>query len=142
MGAGSTSTCAGCSPRPGRQCSTRPPSVTAGRVGGEPAMMDIRQLGRRKIVALVLTFVLVITGAVWWWRAHRDGLHVRAKFTSAQGLYAGCDVRILGVAVGKVDSVTPHGTRVTVAMTLDPGISVRADTWALIVAPNLVSDRY
>ena len=105
-------------------------------------MKDIRQLERRKVVTLVLVFLLVVTGAVWWWREHRDGLHVRAKFTSAQGLYAGCDVRILGVPVGKVDSVTPHGTKVTVAMTLDPGINVRADTWALIVAPNLVSDRY
>jgi phospholipid/cholesterol/gamma-HCH transport system substrate-binding protein len=105
-------------------------------------MKDIRQLGRRKLVALGLVVVLVITAAVWWWRDNRDGLHVRAHFTSAQGLFAGCDVRILGVPVGKVDSVTPHGTDVTVAMTLDPGINVRADTWALIVAPNLVSDRY
>jgi virulence factor Mce-like protein len=105
-------------------------------------MMNIRQLERRKVVALVVVVVLVITGAVWWWREHRAGLHVRARFTSAQGLYAGCDVRILGVPVGKVDSVTPHGTDVTVGMTLDPGISVREDTWALIVAPNLVSDRY
>lgn len=104
--------------------------------------MDIRHLERRKVVALVVAIVLVITGAVWWWRANRDGLHVRAHFTSAQGLYAGCDVRILGVPVGKVDSVTPHGTDVTVTMTLDPGIDVRADTLALIVAPNLVSDRY
>jgi phospholipid/cholesterol/gamma-HCH transport system substrate-binding protein len=105
-------------------------------------MMDIRELGRRKIVALVVVVVLVLAGAVWWWRENRDGLHVRARFTSAQGLYVGCDVRILGVPVGKVDSVNPHGTHVTVTMTLDPGINVRADTWALIVAPNLVSDRY
>jgi virulence factor Mce-like protein len=105
-------------------------------------MKYVRQLERRKVVALVIAFVLVITGAVWWWRDHRGGLHVRADFTSAQGLYAGCDVRILGVPVGTVDSVTPHGTDVTVEMTLDRGIDVRADTWALIVAPNLVSDRY
>jgi virulence factor Mce-like protein len=105
-------------------------------------MKNIRQLERRQVVALVVAVVLVIAGAVWWWRAHRGGLHVRADFTSAQGLFAGCDVRILGVPVGSVDSVTPHGTDVTVAMTLDPGINVRADTRALIVAPNLVSDRY
>src|SRR4051794_5454460 len=117
MEAGSTSTSAGCSPSPGRRCSTRTPSVTASRAGGERAMKDIRQLERRKVVTLVLAVVLVITCAVWWWREHRDGLHVRAHFTSAQGLYAGCEVRILGVPVGKVDSVTPHGRDVTIAMT-------------------------
>jgi virulence factor Mce-like protein len=105
-------------------------------------MKNIRHLGRRQIVALVLAFVLVVTGAVWLWHANRDGLHLRAHFTSAEGLYAGCDVRILGVPVGKVDSVDPHGTDVTVTMTLNPGINVRADTLALVVAPNLVSDRY
>jgi phospholipid/cholesterol/gamma-HCH transport system substrate-binding protein len=103
---------------------------------------NIRSIERRTVVALVLVVVLVVAGGLWWWREHRAGLHVRAEFTSAVGLFAGCDVRILGVPVGTVDSVTPHGTDVTISMTLDPGISVRADTLALIVAPNLVSDRY
>ena len=36
--------------------------------------------------------------------------HVTAYFTETVGLYTGNDVRILGVKVGKIDSITPEGT--------------------------------
>jgi virulence factor Mce-like protein len=49
---------------------------------------------------------------------------------------------MLGVAVGAVDSVTPNGTYVTIGMHLEPGVRVAADTKAVVVSPNLVSDRY
>jgi virulence factor Mce-like protein len=87
---------------------------------------------------------LVALAAVGWWqiRANRHGLKVAAEFTSGLGVYKGSDVRILGVHVGTVDSVTPEGTTVLVTFHLDPGVKVAADTEAIVVSPNLVADRY
>ncbi len=87
---------------------------------------------------------LIALAAIGWWqiRANRHGLKLAAEFTSGLGVYKGSDVRILGVHVGTVDSVTPEGTTVLVKFHLDPGVKVAADTEAIVVSPNLVADRY
>ena len=71
-----------------------------------------------------------------------SGTTLSARFTSAVGLYPGSDVRILGVKVGKVTTVTPGKDGVTVGLELDSGQKVAADTGAVIVSPTMVSDRY
>lgn len=70
------------------------------------------------------------------------GTHVTAYFDHAVGVYAGSDLRVLGVKVGTVDSVTPQGTRVKVELSLDHGVKVPADAGAVVVAPSVVADRY
>lgn len=70
------------------------------------------------------------------------GTRITAYFDRTVGLYAGSDLRVLGVKVGSVDSVRPQGTRVAVTMTVDQGIRVPADASAVLVAPSLVADRY
>lgn len=67
---------------------------------------------------------------------------VTADFGQAVGVYAGSDVRILGVKVGSVDAVHPHGDRVEVTLHLDDGVRVPANAEAVVVAPSLVADRY
>lgn len=91
---------------------------------------------------LLIVAVLAAAIGFWWYRVHRTGLHLSAQFASAVGVYPGSDVRMLGVGVGAVDSVHPDGTYVTIDMHLDPGVKLAADSKAVIVAPNLVSDRY
>ena len=68
--------------------------------------------------------------------------HARAEFVRAVGLYPGSDVRILGVKVGKVTKVTPHGDRVRVDFEYDDRYTVPADAKAVVVSPSVVSDRY
>jgi phospholipid/cholesterol/gamma-HCH transport system substrate-binding protein len=51
-------------------------------------------------------------------------------------------VRVLGVKVGQIDSVTPTGTTVKVVMSYDPKIKVPADAKAAIIAPSVVGDRF
>lgn len=70
------------------------------------------------------------------------GHRITAYFDRATGLYAGSDLRILGVKVGRVDSVRPEGREVRVVLALDKGVKVPADARALIVAPSIVADRY
>lgn len=67
---------------------------------------------------------------------------VVAQFSSTTGLYAGDDVRVLGVNVGKVSSIDPHGDDATVTMDIDSDIEVPADAKAVIIAQSLVSARF
>ena len=67
---------------------------------------------------------------------------VTASFPRAVSLYEGSDVRILGVPVGKVESVTPSGTDVTVRMWYDAKYKVPADAHAVIISPAIVGDRF
>ncbi|RPK55516.1 mce related protein [Streptomyces sp. ADI96-02] len=67
---------------------------------------------------------------------------VTAYFDRATGVYAGSDLRVLGVKVGEVRSVEPRGDRVAVVLSLDEGVKVPADAHAVVVAPSIVADRY
>ncbi|MEV0090798.1 MCE family protein [Streptomyces sp. NPDC050738] len=70
------------------------------------------------------------------------GTRITAYFDQATGIYAGSDLRILGVKVGKVDSVRPQGKEVKVVLVLDKGVKAPADVHAVVVAPSVVADRY
>ncbi|MEV5449236.1 MCE family protein [Streptomyces sp. NPDC052535] len=98
---------------------------------------------RRKILTGVLALVVLAAGGLAAGRAlEADGTRVTAYFDRAIGVYAGSDLRILGVRVGEVESVDPEGTRVRVGLRLDDGIKVPEDARAVVVAPSVVADRY
>src|SRR5262245_29343743 len=65
-----------------------------------------------------------------------------AEFPRAVSLYEGSDVRVLGVPVGKVDSVTPSGTHVVVTMHYDADVQIPDDAKAVIISPSIVGDRF
>ncbi|MCP2317269.1 phospholipid/cholesterol/gamma-HCH transport system substrate-binding protein [Nocardia amikacinitolerans] len=67
---------------------------------------------------------------------------VTAFFPSTSGLYVGDDVRVLGVAVGRIDKVEPGREQVRVEFTIDRGIDIPADARAVIISPSLVSARF
>jgi phospholipid/cholesterol/gamma-HCH transport system substrate-binding protein len=94
-----------------------------------------------KGIAGGLSLVLVAALVVLLWPGGGQRT-IRADFVRAVGLYKGSDVRILGVKVGEVTDVTPHGDRVEVEMTYDDTYQVPADAKAVVVAPSVVSDRY
>lgn len=71
-----------------------------------------------------------------------DKKTLTASFPRTVSLYEGSDVRILGVPVGTVESVTPTGTDVTVTMSYDAKYKVPADAQAVIVSPAIVGDRF
>lgn len=67
---------------------------------------------------------------------------VTALFSSATGIYPGDDVRIAGVKIGRVRSITPQPDRVAVTLEVDHGVHVPVDAKAVIVAQNLVAARF
>jgi phospholipid/cholesterol/gamma-HCH transport system substrate-binding protein len=94
----------------------------------------------RMALAAVLVAVLAVGVYLVW--PSRTGDKVVGYFTSAVGLYPGDDVRIVGVPVGKIDSIEPRASDVKVIMTLHDGVKVPADAKALVISPNLVSARF
>ncbi|PWU44567.1 mammalian cell entry protein [Micromonospora globispora] len=99
------------------------------------------QRWRRPLAAATVLLTAVAAGVVVW-RHEPAQRRVVAYFTRAVGVYPGSDVRVLGVRVGEVESVTPQGRTVRVDMRYDPEVDVPADAQALIVPPSVVSDRY
>ncbi|MCC3317451.1 MCE family protein [Nocardia africana] len=104
----------------------------------------IRESGRGTKIALALgtVAVVVVAGVLWWLFNTYNTTKITAYFDKSIGIYQGSEVRILGVPVGKVDSVTPQGDQVKVTMHVDRKYDIPADAKAAQITPSVVSDRY
>ncbi|MEV0032986.1 MCE family protein [Nocardia sp. NPDC050793] len=71
-----------------------------------------------------------------------EHLRISADFENVAGLYAGNEVAILGVPVGRVDTVTARGSYVEVTMSIDKDVQVPADAIAALVSPQLITNRH
>jgi phospholipid/cholesterol/gamma-HCH transport system substrate-binding protein len=102
--------------------------------------------GGRAVVLLLATAILAAAGAGIAAAATHGGdsapTKLTAYFTKTIGLYNGNDVDVLGIKVGKIDSLKVQGTRVKVTMTLNGKTKLPAGVQAVVVPPSLVSDRY
>jgi virulence factor Mce-like protein len=97
--------------------------------------------GVNPAIAAILVVVL-LAGAVLLVLPGSGQKHVVAEFPRAISLYKGSDVKILGVAVGKVDEVDPAGTKVIVKFHYDSKYKVPADAKAAVISPSIVGDRF
>src|SRR5213082_974011 len=86
--------------------------------------------------AAALAVVVVAAGVALASGGNRGTHHITAYFTRTIGLYNGNDVRILGVRVGKIDSIK----------NAEPVVDVKdklpADGGAVLVPPSVVSYRF
>jgi virulence factor Mce-like protein len=96
----------------------------------------------QRVLPLVVIGLLVAAGAIWFFSGDGGSKTVTAYFPRTVSVFEGSDVRVLGVPVGKVESVTPEGTRVKVVMHYDDEVQIPADAEAVIVSPSVVGDRY
>jgi phospholipid/cholesterol/gamma-HCH transport system substrate-binding protein len=97
----------------------------------------------QRVIAFAATMIVVVGGLTVFLRGGRsDRITVTAHFPRAVGLYPGSSVRVLGVKVGTVRTITPDGPAVTVVMDLPADTPIPADATAVIIPPSLVSDRY
>jgi phospholipid/cholesterol/gamma-HCH transport system substrate-binding protein len=97
--------------------------------------------GINPAIAAGLVLVLIV-GALLLLVGGSGQKHVTAEFPRAVSLYKGSDVKILGVAVGKVDDVTPAGTKVLVKFHYDAKYKVPATAKAAVISPSIVGDRF
>src|SRR6476620_5682470 len=102
-------------------------------------------MNRRRLVtvAAVALVALLVAGAAFLVRQIYFGPNtITAYFPTATSIYPGDEVRVSGVKVGKVDSITPEGTQTKMILKVDRDVPVPAGAKAVIVAQNLISARY
>ncbi|GAA2447123.1 MCE family protein [Actinomadura vinacea] len=104
-------------------------------------MRSVKTGGVLRLGGATLAVALLATALVVLLR-EPEQRHMTAYFPKAVGLYAGADVRILGIPVGKVTDVTPVGGAVRVRLQYDAKYKVPATAKAMLVNQTLVADRY
>lgn len=70
-----------------------------------------------------------------------DRIYVTAYFSTTNGVFAGDEVRIMGVPVGRIERITPGPRHVEVLFWYRDRYQVPADVNALVLSPTLVTAR-
>lgn len=96
----------------------------------------------RSVLATALALVLV-AGVIVAMRTTGDPTQtlVVAYFDNSNGVFAGDDVRIRGVPVGKIVKIEPQPLRSKISFWFDRKYKVPADAKAAILSPQLVTGR-
>ncbi|MFC4372920.1 MlaD family protein [Nocardia halotolerans] len=105
--------------------------------------MLVRLLGSRAVLSTAVTIVLVLVCAVTW-QVVRPAPAVRgycADMPDSIGLYPGSEVTVLGIRVGEVIDIEPHGTSARVRFTVRADRRLPLDVGAVTVNDTLVADR-
>ncbi|MBZ5740533.1 MCE family protein [Nocardioides mangrovi] len=95
----------------------------------------------KRVVVPAVIALLLVAAAFTMFRSD-DTKTLTAHFPRTVSVYEGSDVRVLGVPIGHVDTVTPSGTDVVVTMSYDADVKIPANAKAAIVAPSIVGDRF
>ncbi|OBK97671.1 mammalian cell entry protein [Mycobacterium asiaticum] len=97
---------------------------------------------RRSLLATILTLVLT-TGVIVAMRSADETARtvVIAYFENSNGVFAGDDVRIRGVPVGKITKIEPQPLRSKITFWFDRKHRVPASANAAILSPQLVTGR-
>ena len=106
---------------------------------------------RRNVIETVMGAIVLVVAGLFLFFAYTsanlrsvEGYPVVADFSRLGGLQAGGDVRISGVKVGSVTSMTldPKTYLAHVTMNVDPSIKLPTDTVAAIKSESLLGGKY
>ena len=97
--------------------------------------------GSMVVGAIVVATALVVGAAGWHLYRTLTNNTVVAYFSEALALYPGDTVQIMGVQVGKIDSVEPAGDKMKVTLHYANKFKVPANAMASILNPSLVASR-
>ncbi len=110
--------------------------------------MSVRNLGlknasRGAVVVGTLAVILALVVAVVGYQLYKKATTTRvtAYFDNALALYAGDRVQIMGVKVGRVESVEPAGDQMKVVLNYDSQYKVPANATASVLNPTVVASR-
>ncbi|MGJ9413177.1 MCE family protein [Aeromicrobium sp. CF4.19] len=90
----------------------------------------------------VLVVLLLVAGAVFVFVDRTESRTLTVDFPRTNSLYEGSDVKILGVPVGTVDTLTPQGDSVRAEISYPQDVTLPEDVKAVIVSPSIVGDRF
>lgn len=97
---------------------------------------------RVRAAAVVLAALIVAVAATVVRQTLFAPKVITAYFVSATSIYPGDDVRVSGVRVGTIKSISPQGSQAKLTLAVDHDVPIPADVKAVIVAQNLVAARY
>jgi phospholipid/cholesterol/gamma-HCH transport system substrate-binding protein len=92
-------------------------------------------------LAMVLATSLIAALVVVLQATAHNRIHVVGYFANSNGLFAGDEVRILGIPVGEIDTIEPELDRVKISFWYDEKYKVPADAKAAVLSPSLVTSR-
>jgi phospholipid/cholesterol/gamma-HCH transport system substrate-binding protein len=100
----------------------------------------------KRIATIAVTSVLAIAllaggGVAVGWAAKTGRMHIVAYFDNTNGLFHGDEVRILGVAVGSIDTIEPQPNRAKVTFWVDGKYKIPLGVKAAVLSPQLVTSR-
>lgn len=104
------------------------------------ALID-RLAGLSRVMVTVVVLA-VIAALLLFVNQGEPKRYLTVDFEQTNSVYKGSDVKILGVAVGKVESLTPRGEVVRVKISYDAKQKLPADVTAVVVSPSIVGDRF
>lgn len=95
-------------------------------------------------ISLAVALTLLLTGggvvvAQTIGRSNRT--YVTAYFDNSNGIFPGDDVYMLGVKIGKIDTIEPEPTRAKITFWYGDQYKVPADAKAVILSPQLITSR-
>jgi len=105
----------------------------------------------RNAVETVMGAVVLVVAAVFLFFAYTTsqvqsvrGYQLIARFSNADGLKDGGDVRISGIKIGSILSQTldPKSFRAIVTLSIDPSVKLATDSVAQITSSGLLGDKY
>jgi phospholipid/cholesterol/gamma-HCH transport system substrate-binding protein len=106
------------------------------------SIFHIRNLRSRRVIGSVVVLLALVAGVVGWRLYQKMTTNtVIAYLPSANALYSGDKVQIMGVRVGSVDKIEPAGDKMKVTFHYDNKYKVPANASAVVVNPTLVASR-
>jgi phospholipid/cholesterol/gamma-HCH transport system substrate-binding protein len=99
----------------------------------------------RVTIALAIVLAVTLIGGVGvatrlLWRSPLS-TRLIAYFDTSTGIYPGDDVLILGVRVGKIETIEPQPQRARITFSVDRKYHIPTDVRAVIISPQLVTSR-
>jgi len=103
----------------------------------------LKKVSRAGVVIGTLVIALALVAAFVGYRLYQKATTTSASayFTDALAVYPGDRVQIMGVRVGKIDSVEPAGDKMKVNFHFDSKYKVPADAVASVINPTVVASR-
>jgi virulence factor Mce-like protein len=106
-----------------------------------PSGLAQRFAGISKVLTVFV--VLALLAAVLLVVNNGDGKrYITIDFEQTNSVYKGSDVKILGVPVGEVVSLTPRGDVVRAKVSYKGDVKLPNDVKAVVVSPSIVGDRF
>ena len=90
----------------------------------------------------VVLVVLAVVAAAFYFLTGGGTKTGTAYFKTANSIYPGDAIDILGIQVGEIDKVTPDGNKVRVDFHYDSKYSLPANVKAAVLSPTLVATRF